>query len=89
MTPSERQAIVRRIATVELKVRYVPSRQAFHPGSVMAWLERPDGTSAGTTRGHMSWEIAAVSALAMANRRGLYVSNENAVRNRIEARYAK
>jgi len=37
----------------------------------------------------MSWEIAAVSALAMANRRGLYVSNENAVRNRIEARYAK
>lgn len=84
MTASERQAVVRRVATVDLKVRYVPSRQAFNPGSVMAWLERPDGTLCGTTRGHAAWEIAAVAALAMANRRGMYVGNEDAIRNRID-----
>jgi len=73
------------VKAVELKVRIIDSRQAFHSSTTTAWLELPNGTSAGMTRGHASWADAASAALAMARRRGLRVSNETPVLARIEA----
>ena len=69
--------------TVTLMVRYVDSRQAFHPSTLMAWLETPNGTVMGTTRGHETWIGAATAALTLAKRRGFVVSNEAAVLGRI------
>jgi hypothetical protein len=76
------------VATVELKFRIVDSRQAFGASTVLAWLELPSGTSAGMTRGHKSWYIAAAAALALAKRRGLSVSNEAPVLARIATELA-
>ena len=86
MTKFTRGTVVSERRIVTLMVRSVSRRaHAFAGCSYMAWLERPNGTSLGITRGHESWSAAATAALALAKRRNLNVSNEAAVSGRIAA----
>jgi hypothetical protein len=71
--------------TVNLRVRIVPSRQAFHPSSHEAVLEDAETyDELFKTRGHAAWSQAALAALKKADQRGWTVNNRNLVTRRIE-----